>query len=329
MRVLVTGGLGYIGSHTCVLLAEAGHELVVVDNLSNAKPVVLERLRELTGRQIEFHRADLRERDALDATFRKPVDAVIHFAGLKAVGESVEKPQLYHDNNVGGSVNLLAAMAAHGTRQIVFSSSATVYGDPQRLPLTEDHPLRPTNPYGENKAEIERLLVASSVKYAALRYFNPIGAHASGRIGEDPRGIPNNLMPYVAQVAVGKLPALRVWGNDYPTADGTGVRDYIHVTDLARGHLAALEFLGRKKRSITANLGTGSGYSVLEAVQAFERASGKTVPLEFHPRRPGDVAASYADASLAARELGWKAALGLDDMCRDHWRWQSQNPDGY
>jgi UDP-glucose 4-epimerase len=329
MRVLVTGGLGYIGSHTCVLLAEAGAELVVLDNLSNSKPVVLERLRELTGKEIEFHRADLRERKSLDESFRKPIDAVIHFAGLKAVGESVEKPQLYHDNNVGGSVNLLDAMRSHGVRRIVFSSSATVYGNPERLPLTEDHRLAPTNPYGENKAEIEGLLAKSGTTYAALRYFNPIGAHASGRIGEDPRGIPNNLMPYVAQVAVGKLPALRVWGNDYPTPDGTGVRDYIHVMDLARGHLAALDYLEKAKRSITANLGTGRGYSVLEAVKAFERASGKKVPLEFHPRRAGDIASCYADPGLAARELGWKAALGLDDMCRDAWRWQSQNPEGF
>jgi UDP-glucose 4-epimerase len=329
MRVLVTGGLGYIGSHTCVLLAEAGHELVVLDNLSNAKPVVLARLRELTGKPIEFHRADLRERAALDAALARPADAVIHFAGLKAVGESVEKPQLYHDNNVRGSAVLLEAMAARGVRRIVFSSSATVYGDPLRLPLTEDHRLQPTNPYGENKAEIEQLLKRSEVQYAALRYFNPIGAHPSGRIGEDPRGIPNNLMPYVAQVAVGKHPALRVWGNDYPTPDGTGVRDYIHVMDLARGHLAALDYLGKSKRSITANLGTGRGYSVLEAAKAFERASGRKIPLDFQPRRPGDVAASYADATLAARELGWKAALNLDDMCRDAWRWQSENPEGY
>ena len=328
MRVLVTGGLGYIGSHTCVLLAEAGHELVVVDNLSNSKPVVLERLRELTGKAPGFHRVDLRERGALDAAFAKPVDAVIHFAGLKAVGESVEKPQLYRDNNVGGTLNLLDAMKNHGVRQIVFSSSATVYGDPKRLPLTEDHPLQPTNPYGENKVEIERLLTQSGLLHASLRYFNPIGAHPSGRIGEDPRGIPNNLVPYVTQVAVGKRPALRVWGKDYPTLDGTGVRDYIHVMDLARGHLAALDFLSAKKRSITVNLGTGRGYSVLEVVKAFERASGKKIALDFQPRRPGDVAASYADPSLAARELGWRAALGLDEMCRDSWRWQSQNPDG-
>ena len=329
MRVLVTGGLGYIGSHTCVLLAEAGAELVVVDNLSNSKPVVLERLRELTSAAIEFHKADLRERKALDEPLRKPIDAVIHFAGLKSVGDSVDKPRLYHDNNVGGTMTLLEAMMARGVRQIVFSSSATVYGEPERLPYTEDHPLRPTSPYGGNKVEIERLLEKTGMTYAALRYFNPIGAHASGRIGEDPRGIPNNLLPYVAQVAVGKLPALRVWGNDYPTADGTGVRDYIHVMDLARGHLAALDYLGKAKRSIIANLGTGRGYSVLEAVSAFERASGKKIPLDFQPRRAGDIAAFYADPALAARELGWKAALSLDDMCRDSWRWQSQNPDGY
>jgi UDP-glucose 4-epimerase len=328
LRVLVTGGLGYIGSHTCVLLAEAGHQLAVVDNLSNSKPVVLERLRELTGEAPDFYRVDLRERGALDAAFGKPVDAVIHFAGLKAVGESVEKPQLYRDNNVGGTVNLLDAMRQHGVRQIVFSSSATVYGDPKRLPLTEDHPLQPTNPYGENKAEIEGLLTKSGLLHASLRYFNPIGAHPSGRIGEDPRGIPNNLVPYVTQVAVGKRPALRVWGKDYPTVDGTGVRDYIHVMDLARGHLFALDYLEKAKRSITVNLGTGRGYSVLEVVKAFERASGKSIPLDFQPRRAGDVAASYADPSLAARELGWKAALGLDEMCRDSWRWQSQNPDG-
>ena len=329
MRILVTGGLGYIGSHTCVLLAEAGMELVVLDNLSNSKLVVLERLRELTGKQIEFHRADLRERRALDAAFGKPPDAVIHFAGLKSVGESVAKPQLYHDNNVGGSVNLLDAMRSHGVRQIVFSSSATVYGEPERLPYTEDHRLRPANPYGETKLAVERLLAQSSTAHAVLRYFNPIGAHPSGRIGEDPRGAPENLLPYVAQVAVGKRPALRVWGRDYPTPDGTGVRDYIHVMDLARGHLAALDYLEKAKRSITANLGTGRGHSVLEVVQAFERASGKKVPLDFQPRRPGDIAAYWADPSLAARELGWKAALGLDDMCRDTWRWQSQNPEGY
>jgi UDP-glucose 4-epimerase len=259
---------------------------------------------------------------------------VVHFAGLKAVGESVEKPLLYYENNVGGTVALLQAMAAHGVGRLVFSSSATVYGEPERLPLTENHPLRPANPYGKTKLIVEHLLADQAVAdrefhYTALRYFNPIGAHLSGRIGEDPRGVPNNLLPYVAQVAVGKLPTLRVWGKDYDTVDGTGVRDYIHVTDLARGHVAALAYLEKKRRSLTVNLGTGRGYSVLEAVHAFERASGKKIPLQFAARRPGDVASCFADASLAARELGWKAKLAIDDMCRDAWRWQSQNPGGY
>ena len=334
--ILVTGGLGYIGSHTCVVLAEAGHELVIVDNLANSTLEALERIREFAPRRrIEFERADLRERGALGAAFaRRTIDAVVHFAGLKAVGESVEKPLLYYDNNVGGSVALLEAMQAHDVRRIVFSSSATVYGEPQRLPLTEDHPLRPTNPYGKTKLVIEHILADQAVadsrfRYAALRYFNPAGAHPSARIGEDPRGVPNNLFPYISQVAVGKRAALRVWGRDYPTDDGTGVRDYIHVMDLARGHLAALDYLASQERSITVNLGTGRGYSVLESVRAFELASGKRIPLEMHPRRAGDVAACYADASAAARELQWRAELGLEDMCRDAWRWQAANPDGF
>ncbi|HEY6821700.1 MAG TPA: UDP-glucose 4-epimerase GalE [Burkholderiales bacterium] len=333
--LLVTGGLGYIGSHTCVLLAEAGYDLVVVDNLVNAKASVLERLRELTGRQIEFHRIDLRERLALDRVFSaRKFHAVVHFAGLKAVGESVEKPVLYYDNNVGGTIALLDAMSAHGVQRIVFSSSATVYGEPDRLPLTEEHPLRPQNPYGKTKLVIEHLLddrAASdpAFAYVALRYFNPIGAHPSGRIGEDPRGIPNNLLPFVAQVAVGKLAKLRVFGNDYGTKDGTGVRDYIHVMDLARGHVAALGYLDKHARSLAVNLGTGRGYSVLEVVRAFERASGKQVALEMAARRPGDAASMYADASLAARLLGWKAELGITEMCADAWRWQSANPAGY
>lgn len=334
--ILVTGGLGYIGSHTCVALAEAGYALVIVDNLSNAKPSVLDRLRELApGARIEFHRADLRDRDALDAAFAaRAIAAVVHFAGLKAVGESVEKPKEYRDNNVGGTRSLLGAMQRYGVRKIVFSSSATVYGEPERLPIPEDHPLRPQSPYGENKLEIEQMLAAASgsqpdFRYASLRYFNPIGAHPSGRIGEDPRGIPNNLFPHLTQVAVGRLPKLRVFGNDYPTVDGTGVRDYIHVTDLAAGHLGALRYLNERGRSITVNLGTGRGYSVLEVVKAFERANGKSVPIEIVGRRPGDVAASFADASLAERELGWRARLGLEDMCRDAWRWQSMNPSGY
>ncbi len=297
---------------------------------------MLERIRELApGAKIDFHRADLRERDALDAAFAaQPVEAVIHFAGLKAVGESVAKPVLYYDNNVAGSIALLEAMARRGVGRLVFSSSATVYGEPERLPLTEDHPLRPASPYGKTKLVIEHLLAdagAADPEFAcaALRYFNPIGAHPSGRIGEDPRGVPNNLFPYLTQVAAGRLPRLRVFGADYPTPDGTGVRDYIHVVDLAAGHLAALAYLEKNKRSLTANLGTGRGYSVRETVRAFEKATGVKVPVEIVARRPGDIAACYADASLAARALGWRAKLGLADMCRDAWRWQAANPDGY
>jgi len=333
--VLVTGGLGYIGSHACVVLAAAGYRLVVLDNLSNSKPSVLPRLRELSGADIEFLRVDLREQAALEKSLPwKSLHAVLHFAGLKSVGESVEKPALYRDNNVGGTVSLLRVMARHGVRRIVFSSSATVYGDPERLPLDESHPLRPRNPYGETKLEIERLLAAGALsgdrlQYAALRYFNPIGAHPSGRIGEDPRGIPNNLLPYVSQVAVGRHARLKVFGNDYPTADGTGVRDYLHVMDLAQGHVAALHFLEKGRESVVANLGTGRGCSVLELVAAFERACGRKIPLEIAARRPGDVAACVADPSLAAAKLGWKAALGIDAMCADAWRWQSANPAGY
>lgn len=334
--ILVTGGLGYIGSHTCVALADAGHRLVIVDNLSNSKPSVLDRLRELApSAQVEFHRADLRDRDALEAVFAAhPIDAVMHFAGLKAVGESVKKPEAYRDNNVGGTRSLLDAMQRHNVRKIVFSSSATVYGEPERLPITEDHPLRPQSPYGENKLEIERMLAAksgseSNFRYASLRYFNPIGAHPSGRIGEDPRGIPNNLFPHLTQVAIGRLPKLQVFGNDYPTEDGTGVRDYIHVMDLAAGHVCALPYLEERARSITVNLGTGRGYSVLDVVKAFEQATGKSVPIEVVGRRSGDVAACFADPSLAERELGWQARLGIEDMCRDAWRWQSMNPSGY
>ena len=334
--ILVTGGLGYIGSHTSVALAEAGYALVIADNLSNAKRSVLDRLRELCpGRAIDLEKVDLRDRAALGKLFeRQTFDAVVHFAGLKAVGESVEKPLLYYDNNVGGTIALLEAMALRGVKRIVFSSSATVYGEPERLPLDEGHRLAPASPYGKTKLVIEHLLADAAAanaafRYAALRYFNPVGAHASGRIGEDPRGTPNNLFPYIARVAVGALPKLRVFGGDYATPDGTGVRDYLHVMDLATGHLAALEYLDKRQRSLTANLGTGRGYSVLEAITAFERASGTRVPYEIVARRPGDVASCYADPALAARDLGWKARLGLDDMCRDAWRWQSQNPDGY
>jgi len=334
--ILVTGGLGYIGSHTCVELAGAGYDLAIVDNLSNAKRSVLERIHEqAAGRGVRFHHADVRDPSALQTIFSAhPIAAVVHFAGLKAVGTSVREPLLYYDHNVAGTLVLLQAMAARGVSRLVFSSSATVYGEPERLPLTEQHPLRPVNPYGRTKLIVEHLLADRSAagddfSYAALRYFNPVGAHPSGRMGEDPHGLPDNLLPYVAQVAVGKLPALRIFGNDYPTPDGTGIRDYVHVTDLARGHVAALEFLERRRRPITVNLGTGRGYSVLEAVKAFERASGKTILTEFVARRPGDVAACYADASLAAIELGWKARFDLDAMCSDAWRWQSQNPDGY
>ena len=297
---------------------------------------MLERIRELApGAQIEFHRVDVRDAGALRAVLTaQPIDAVIHFAGLKAVGESVEKPALYREVNVGGTANLLDAMAAGGVRRIVFSSSATVYGDPEYLPYREDHRLRPMNPYGDSKLAVERLLAERSAasrgfSYAALRYFNPIGAHPSGRIGEDPRGVPNNLLPYVAQVATGKLPRLRVFGDKYPTPDGTGVRDYLHVMDLAAGHLAALEYLERTEQNIIVNLGTGRGYSVLEVVRAFERASGRKIPLEMTARRPGDIAAYWADPAAAAAKLGWRAELGLDAMCRDAWRWQSANPDGY
>lgn len=333
--LLVTGGLGYIGSHTCVALAEAGYELVILDSLANSKIAVLERLHELTGKEFEFVRADVRERAALDNVFKAHLfDAVVHFAGLKSVAESVANPRLYHEVNVGGSEALLTAMRAHNVRRMVFSSSATVYGEPEFLPCTEAHPLRPANPYGETKLAVERLLTAEAravpgFVHACLRYFNPIGAHPSGRIGEDPRGRPENLLPYVAQVAVGLQPALRVWGKDYDTPDGTGVRDYLHVVDLAAGHVASLDYLHSRKASITANLGTGRGHSVLEVVSAFERASGVKIPLEFHPRRPGDIASSYADASVAVRELGWKAQHGIEDMCRDAWRWQKSNPQGY
>lgn len=336
MRVLVTGGLGFIGAHTCVELAREGNRLVIVDNLSNAKPSVLDRIRELApGASIDFVRADIRDGAALDRIFAAgDIEAVLHFAGLKAVGESVAKPLEYYDNNVGGTIALLLAMARHRVERIVFSSSATVYGEPERLPYTEDHRLMPTNPYGRTKRMIEQILAdhaaaRASFLHATLRYFNPIGAHPSGRLGEDPRGTPNNLMPSVAQVAIGRVPRLRIYGKDYHTPDGTGVRDYIHVVDLASGHLAALRYLNEKRRSITVNLGTGRGYSVLEIVKAFEKAAGKRVPFEVVARRPGDIAAYYADTALAANELGWRARFGVEDMCRDAWRWQSQNPAGY
>lgn len=336
MKVLVTGGAGYIGSHTCVELMQAGHEVLVLDNLCNSHAAVLDRVARIAGTRPDFEQADVRDADALRRCFaRRRFDAVIHFAGLKAVGESVEKPLEYYDNNVQGALSLCRAMAAAGVGTLVFSSSATVYGNAAPMPLREDAPLGPTNPYGQSKWMVERILgdlAASNQGFwriALLRYFNPVGAHPSGLIGEDPQGIPNNLMPNIAQVAVGVRDRVRIFGSDYPTRDGTGIRDYIHVVDLARGHLAALEALRRDARGFTVNLGTGKGISVLEAVRAFERASGRTIRTEKEGRRAGDVAESYADPSLAERLLGWQARLGIDDMCRDTWRWQSQNPYGY
>jgi UDP-glucose 4-epimerase len=335
MRILVTGGAGYIGSHTCLELLRAGHEVVVVDNLSNSKEEALRRVQEISGRPLAFHRIDLLDRAALDAAFAgPPITAVIHFAGLKAVGESVTMPLRYYHNNITGTLVLCEVMQARSVRNLVFSSSATVYGDPASVPITEDMPLSATNPYGRSKLMIEEILRDLYVSNAGwnialLRYFNPVGAHASGRIGEDPNGIPNNLLPYVAQVAVGKLPELQVFGNDYPTPDGTGIRDYIHVVDLALGHLAALNRLAARPGVVTFNLGTGRGYSVLEVVAAFERATGRRIPSKFVERRPGDIAACYADPTKARAELGWEATRGLAEMCADAWRWQSNNPQGY
>ncbi|MFD2111758.1 UDP-glucose 4-epimerase GalE [Thiorhodococcus fuscus] len=335
MRVLVTGGAGYIGSHTCVELLAAGMEVVVVDNLSNSKQEALRRVQSIAGRPLGFIRADLRDRAALDAIFGShDFDAVIHFAGLKAVGESVQKPLEYYDNNIGGTLRLCEAMAAAGVKRIVFSSSATVYGDPASVPIREDFPLSATNPYGRSKLFIEEILRDLWISdphwsVSLLRYFNPVGAHPSGLIGEDPNGIPNNLMPYIAQVAVGKLPELRVFGNDYPTPDGTGVRDYIHVVDLARGHLAALRRLQGGPGVMTHNLGTGQGYSVLEMVAAFERASERPIPYRIVERRAGDIATCYADPERAREELGWQAEYGIDAMVADTWRWQSMNPRGF
>ncbi len=335
MRILVTGGAGYIGSHPCCELLAAGYEVVVMDNLCNSKAESLRRVMELTGRELRLVKADLRDRAALDGLFRdQPIDAVIHFAGLKAVGESVQKPLEYYANNVGGTLTLCQAMAEAGVRRLVFSSSATVYGCPATVPIREGFPLSATNPYGRSKLMVEdilRDLVVADGSWAIdlLRYFNPVGAHPSGRIGEDPNGIPNNLMPFVAQVAVGKLPELKVFGGDYPTPDGTGVRDYIHVVDLARGHLKALERPGRGPGVAVYNLGTGQGYSVLDMVRAFEAASGRPVPYRVVDRRAGDIATCFADPALASEELGWCAELGIEAMVRDTWRWQSENPQGF
>jgi UDP-glucose 4-epimerase len=334
-KVLVTGGAGYIGSHVCVELLEQGYQVVVLDNLSNGSEVALQRVQEIAGKPLEFQRGDVRDealvRQLLGA---HGVDAVIHFAGLKAVGESVEQPLQYYDNNVNGALALFEAMAREGVRNLVFSSSATVYGDPASNPIAEDFPLSATNPYGRSKLMIEEILrdlyvSDSSWNISILRYFNPAGAHPSGRIGEHPSGIPNNLMPYIAQTASGLREQLSVFGGDYPTRDGTGVRDYIHVTDLAKGHISALAKLADKPGCITHNLGTGTGYSVLEMVAAFEKACGKAIPYTVVPRRPGDIAECYADPARARRDLNWSARQGLDAMCADAWRWQQQNPSGY
>lgn len=333
--IFVTGGAGYIGSHTCVELLNAGHAVTVYDNLCNSQREALARVQRITGQPLHFIEGDIRDRTALTKALQaSQASAVIHFAGLKAVGESVAQPLHYYDNNVVGTVRLLQAMTDCNIKTLVFSSSATVYGDPQRLPLTEDHPLSATNPYGQTKLSIEHMLRDVQHSDAAwrigiLRYFNPVGAHASGLIGEDPQGVPNNLLPFVAQVAVGRREFLNVWGNDYPTPDGTGVRDYIHVVDLALGHLAALNTLANQSQCLTVNLGTGTGYSVLDMVKAFEAASGRPVPYRISPRRSGDVAACYADPSYARQLLGWHAERDLAAMCRDAWKWQHQNPNGY
>ena len=335
MAILVTGGAGYIGSHTCVELLEAGYDIVVVDNLQNGSAEAIERVKAITGKHFAFHLLDLLDRPQLERLFaRVPIEAVIHFAGLKAVGESVAMPLSYYYNNIAGTVILCDVMKEAGVRRLVFSSSATVYGVPESVPVAEDAPLGPTNPYGRTKWMVEEILrdLHDSDKrwsMALLRYFNPIGAHASGLIGEDPAGVPNNLMPFITQVAVGKREKLRVFGADYPTPDGTGVRDYIHVVDLAKGHLKALRRITAGTGVEAYNLGTGNGYSVLELVHAFEQASGVTIPYEIVERRPGDVAVCYADPSKAERELGWRAELDLACMCEDAWRWQRHNPNGY
>lgn len=335
MNILLTGGTGYIGSLACVRLIETGHTPVVLDNFSNSKPAVLERIAAVTGVRPAFHQADIRDRAALDQILRQqPIDAVIHFAGLKAVGESVRQPLAYYDNNVHGSRVLLSALQEAGVRSFVFSSSATVYGDARTLPIDEEAPTHITNPYGRTKLIVEdmlRDLATAEPDWAVtlLRYFNPVGAHPSGLLGEDPQGVPNNLMPYIAQVAVGRRPHLTVFGDDYPTPDGTGVRDYIHVLDLVDGHLAALARLHGQAGVRVYNLGTGRGYSVLEAVRAFEAASGRPVPCQVTARRSGDVASCWADPARAARELGWRASRGIEQMCADAWKWQSMNPDGY
>jgi len=335
MQVLVTGGAGYIGSHTCVELLEDGYDVIVVDSLINSRKESIRRITEISGKKLRFYKVDLLDKAGLAKVFQETsVDAVIHFAGLKAVGESVAMPLQYYTNNISGSLLLFEVMAEYGVKNLVFSSSATVYGDPASLPITEDFPLKASNPYGWAKVMLEQILrdlyhADPALNIALLRYFNPVGAHPSGRIGEDPKGIPNNLVPYIAQVAVGKLQELQIFGNDYPTPDGTGVRDYIHVMDLAGGHIKALEKLTTNPGLVTYNLGTGKGYSVLEMVHAFAKAAGKDIPYRFVGRRPGDIASCYADPARAEKELSWKATRDIDAMCVDTWHWQTKNPNGY
>ena len=336
MNILVTGGAGFIGSHTLIELIAAGHNPVVVDNLSNASPEAIHRVEKIVGQPIPFYEVDIRDREGLEKVFSQHTfDCCIHFAGLKAVGESVQKPWEYYENNIGGTLVLVDVMRKHGLKNIIFSSSATVYGAPDTMPITEDCPKGTvTNPYGQTKSMLEQVLTDIQKadpewNVVLLRYFNPIGAHKSGTIGEDPNGIPNNLMPYITQVAVGKLQQLGVFGNDYPTHDGTGVRDYIHVVDLAKGHVCALSAIEKKCGLAVYNLGTGQGYSVLDLVNAFEKATGVKVPYAIKPRRSGDVAECWSDPSKAAKELGWKAQYGIEDMCEDAWRWQKNNPNGY
>lgn len=332
--ILVTGGAGYIGSHTCVELLNSGYNVVVFDNLFNSSKESLKRVEKITGKKVKFYEADMRDKAAMEKIFAEnKIDAVIHFAGLKAVGESVQKPLMYYDNNITGTLVLLEAMGKAGCKKIVFSSSATVYGDPERLPIDEDCRLSVTNPYGSTKLMLENIMrdlyvADNGWNIILLRYFNPVGAHESGLIGENPRGIPNNLTPYIAQVAGGKLKEINVFGNDYPTPDGTGVRDYIHVVDLAKGHIAALDKV-RTSGVHVYNLGTGNGYSVLDVIHAFEKACGKKLPYKICPRRAGDIASCYARADKAFKELGWKAELGIDEMCASLWKWQTMNPDGY
>ena len=335
MAVLVTGGIGYIGSHTSIELLEAGYDVIIVDNLSNSDIIVLDRIKELSGKTPKFYEIDINDKEKMEVVFKEnQIDSVVHFAALKAVGESVEKPVEYYLNNIGNTLVLFELMKKYNVKNFVFSSSATVYGNPERLPIDEDCSLSVTNPYGRTKLMIEDMIrdmcyADNNLNVAILRYFNPIGAHKSGKIGEEPSGIPNNIMPYITKVAVGQLPHLNIFGDDYDTQDGTGVRDYIHVLDLANGHVKALEKLSENPGLVTYNLGTGRGYSVLDLVKAFSKASGREIPYKMADRRPGDIAACYANPEKAENELGWKAKYGIDEMCEDSWRWQSQNPTGY